>query len=275
MASKWYLRPRAWLEAFALVNLGFLAPDIYLAHSTNLFRSPVEYLPFYFSLAAPAVLLLASVAAWRGSERGWRALGFVVGWGAVGVGVAGLILHLQSQFFHEQTLKSLVYTAPFAAPLSYTGLGLLLIMNRMVGPESGESPLWVLLLALGGFVGNFIFSVADHAQNGFYHVTEWIPVAASAFAIGVLLLPFVVRVDRSYVTLCAGAMGVQVAVGLLGFYYHTAANLRGPSASRFDNFVYGAPAMAPLLFPNLALLVFIGLWDLRAHLPECPAPQRM
>jgi hypothetical protein len=59
-----------------------------------------------------------------------------------------------------------------------------------------------------------------------------------------------------------------VAVGLLGFYYHTAANLRGPSANAFDNFVYGAPAMAPLLFPNLALLVFIGLWRLRAHLPE-------
>ena len=67
---------------------------------------------------------------------------------------------------------------------------------------------------------------------------------------------------------CAAVMLAQVAVGLLGFYYHTAANLRGPSASLFDNFVYGAPAMAPLLFPNLALLAFIGLWCLRGHLPE-------
>jgi hypothetical protein len=275
MASSWYFQPRAWLEAFALVNLGFLAPDIYLAHSTNLFHHAAEYVPFYFSLAAPAVLFLAAVAAWRGSARGWRALGYVVGWGAVAVGIAGLILHLESRFFYEKTLESLVYTAPFAAPLAYTGLGLLLIMNRMVDPTSVEWPLWVLLLALGGFVGNFIFSLADHAQNAFFHATEWIPVAASAFAIGVLLLPFAVRVNRSYVTVCVVAMGVQVAVGLLGFYYHTAANLRGSSASRFDNFVYGAPAMAPLLFPNLALLVFIGLWHLRAHLPECPAPQRL
>src|SRR5262249_28247443 len=99
--------------------------------------------------------------------------------------------------------------------------------------------------------------------------------AASAFAIGVLLLPLAVRLNRSYVTVCVGVMGVQVAVGLLGFCYHTAANLRGPSASLFDNFVYGAPAMAPLLFPNLALLVFIGLWDLRAHLAGEPAPQRL
>jgi hypothetical protein len=250
------------------VNLGFLAPDIYLAHSTNLFRNPAEYVPFYFSLAAPALLLAAAAAAWRGSVRGWRVLGYVVGWGAVAVGVAGLVLHLESRFFYEETLESLVYTAPFAAPLAYTGLGLLLVMNRMVDPESAEWPLWVLLLALGGFVGNFIFSLADHAQNGFFRRTEWIPVAASAFAIGFLLLPFAVRLNRSYVTVCAVVMLAQAAVGLLGFYYHTAANLRGPSASRFDDFVYGAPAMAPLLFPNLALLVFIGLWRLRAHLPE-------
>jgi len=62
-------------------------------------------------------------------------------------------------------------------------------------------------------------------------------------------------------------MLLQAAVGLLGFGYHTAANLRGPSANVFENFVYGAPALAPLLFPNLALLTFLGLWALRPHLP--------
>jgi hypothetical protein len=195
----------------------------------------------------------------------------VVGWASAAVGVAGLILHLRSRFFAENTLESLVYTAPFAAPLAYTGIGLLLIMNRMVDAESAEWPYWVLLLALGGFVGNFIFSLADHAQNGFFHVTEWIPVASSAFAIGFLLAPFLIRVDRSYLPLCVAVMLVQAAVGLLGFYYHTAANLHGPSPSLFENFVYGAPAMAPLLFPNLVLLTFIGLWPLRRQLPAPPA----
>jgi hypothetical protein len=274
MPGRWFLQPRAWLEAFALVNLGFLAPDIYLAHSTNLFQHAAEYVPFYFSLAAPAVLLLAAVAAWRGSARGWRALGGAVGWGAVVVGVAGLVLHLGSRFFYEATLASLVYTAPFAAPLAYTGIGLLLLMNRMVDPDSAEWPLWVLLLALGGFVGNFIFSLADHAQNAFFRATEWVPVVASAFAVGFLLVPFIVRVSRSYVTVCAVVMAGQAAVGLLGFYYHTAANLHDPSPGWFDKFVYGAPALAPLLFPNLALLVLIGLWRLRPHLPEDPAPSR-
>jgi hypothetical protein len=265
--SKWYLDHRLLLELFALVNLAGLAPDIYLAHSTNSFRDRAEYVPLYFSLAAPPVLLLA-LALWRGSDAAWRWLGHLVGWCAVAVGVVGLILHLGSHFFQERTLASLVYAAPFAAPLAYTGIGLLLVMNRMVDAESAEWPLWVLLLALGGFVGNFVFSLTDHAQNGFFHKTEWIPVVSSAFAVGFLLVPFFVRVDRSFLRWCVAAMLAQAAVGLLGFYYHTAANLRGPSPSEFDNFVYGAPALAPLLFPNLVLLTFLGLWVLRRHLPE-------
>jgi hypothetical protein len=249
------------------MNLAFLAPDIYLAHSVNSFRHTAEYVPLYFSLAAPVILLAGSpglvVRVW---QQPWRLLGHLVGWGAVAIGIVGLVLHLESRFFHERTLASLVYTAPFAAPLAYTGLGLLLVMNRMVHPESVEWPMWVLLLALGGFIGNFIFSLADHAQNGFYHATEWIAVVASACAIGFLLVPFCVRVNRSYLIPCGVILVVQVAVGLLGFYYHNAANLKGPSPRLWDNLIYGAPIMAPLLFPNLALLALIGLWIWRRHL---------
>lgn len=272
-SDRWFLRHALWLEVFVVVNLAFLAPDIYLAHSTNLFHHRAEYLPLYFSLGAPAVLLAALLAREAGAlaVRWWRLAAYLIGGAAVALGVAGLVLHLGSHFFYENTLESLVYTAPFAAPLAYTGIGLLLIMNGMVDTESVEWPLWVLLLALGGFVGNFIFSVADHAQNGFFHPTEWVPVASSAFAVGVLALPFLIRVDRSYVPFCAAAMLVQVAVGLLGFYYHVASNLRKEAPDLFDRFVYGAPAMAPLLFPNLALLTFIGLWPLRRHLPAAPA----
>ena len=46
--------------------------------------------------------------------------------------VIGLVWYLSSRFFVELTLESLVYTAPFPAPLAYTALGLLLVMNRMV-----------------------------------------------------------------------------------------------------------------------------------------------
>lgn len=36
-----------------------------------------------------------------------------------------------------------------------------------------------------------------------------------------------------------------------------------PSVDAFRNFIYGAPPLAPLLFPNLSLLGLIALWRLR------------
>jgi hypothetical protein len=259
--SNWYADHRLWLEAFVLVNLAFLTLDIYLAHSVNQFRRPAEYVPLYFSMAAPVVLLVGLLAGeWWGYRAAWRALGYLVGWAAVAVGLTGVTLHLDSRFFYERTIKSLVYAAPFAAPLAYTGLGLLLIMNRMVAADTEEWPRWVLFLALGGFAGNFVFSLTDHAQNGFFHPMEWVPVISSAFAVGFLTVPFLTPVRRPFLRLCGLVLLVQAGVGLLGFYFHTAANLRGPSPYWLDNFINGAPALAPLLFPNLVLLGAIGLW---------------
>ena len=266
--NKWYADPRLWLEAFVLVNIAFLSLDIYLAHSVNEFHHTAEYIPLYFSLVAPNVLLLALLAGeWWSWPAVWRDLGYLVGWLAVGIGLAGVVLHLDSRFFYERTLKSLVYAAPFAAPLSYTGLGLLLIMNRMVSADAAEWPRWVLLMALGGFVGNFIFSLMDHAQNGFFHWTEWIPVVSSAFAVGFLATPFLTPVRRKFLWLCGLVLLVQAGVGLLGFYLHTAANLGGRAPRWLDNFIEGAPALAPLLFPNLVVLAGIGLWVWGKALP--------
>jgi hypothetical protein len=44
-----------------------------------------------------------------------------------------------------------------------------------------------------------------------------------------------------------------------------AGNLRGPSVHAFDIFIYGAPPLAPLLFPNLMVLGIIALWQLRVR----------
>jgi len=260
--ERWWNQPQLWVELFAILNIGFLTFDIYLAHNVNQFRNPAEYVPFFFSLSSPLVLI---VALWFRNRRPmiWKLLGQVVGWSAILVGLIGVILHLQSHFFYERTLRSLTYSAPFAAPLAYTGLGFLLIMNRMVDSESIEWAQWVLLFTLGGFIGNFVFSVADHAQNGFYYPLEWVPVAASAVAIGFLAVPFVMRVSREFIELCAAVLLLEAAVGLWGFILHTDANLRGPSIHAFDNFVNGAPPMAPLLFPNLMVLGIIALWQLR------------
>ncbi len=260
--ERWWDDPQLWIEAFAILNIGFLTFDIYMAHSVNRFRNPNEYIPLFFSAIAPVVLLIALCFRHRTPVL-WKILGHVVGGSAVLVGLTGVILHLDSHFFYERTLRSLTYSAPFAAPLAYTGLGFLLIMNRMVDDQSAEWSQWVLLFTLGGFIGNFTFSLMDHAANGFFYPLEWTPVVASAIAVGFLAVPLVVRVSRQFIDLCTAVLLLEAGVGLWGFILHAEANLQGPSIHPFDNFIYGAPPMAPLLFPNLMVLGIIGLWQLR------------
>lgn len=267
--SRWANEHVLWVEAFVLFNFLVLTLDIYLAHSTNQFRRQTEYIPLYFSAIAPFVLLVGLTARERyGYSAVWRDIGHLVGWVAIIIGLAGVILHLDSRFFYERTIKSLTYAAPFAAPLAYTGLGLLLIMNRMLKANSAEWAYWLLLLTLGGFLGNFIFSLTDHATNGFFRPIEWLPVVSSAFAVSFMLVPFLVRVGRRFLALCALVLILQALVGVLGFFLHAAADMEGPSASAFQNIVHGAPPLAPLLFPNLVLLGLIALWVLNKRLSE-------
>ena len=266
MENNWLRQPRTWVELFALFNLGGLAPDIFLAHSTNRFHSGAEWVPLIFSLAAPAILLPAIWALAKEKIFLWRVLGNFTGWVSVLIGVVGLVLHLKSQFFQQWTLASLVYTAPFAAPLAYTGIGLLLILNRSVAANSRAWAEWVVFLALGGFLGNFIFSVTDHAQNGFFRTLEWIPVIASALAVGFLTVPLIIQVKAGFFTLCFAVLAFQILVGLAGFALHLHADLNGTGKNLFENVVHGAPIFAPLLFPNLAVLAAIGLWTLRKRI---------
>jgi hypothetical protein len=260
--ERWWSEPELWVEVFSILNVGFLTFDIYLAHSVNQFRNRAEYIPLVFSATAP-VVLVAALSQRKRRRRIWQVLGHVVGWAAILVGLTGVILHLESSFFYERTIRSLTYSAPFAAPLAYAGIGFLLVMNRTVDCESVEWAQWILLLTTGGFIGNFVFSLADHAGNGFFFRVEWVPVCASAVAIGVLSVPLMMRVSRAFIDGAATVLVLEAGVGLWGFALHTMGNLEGPSVHAFDNFIYGAPPMAPLLFPNLMVLGIIGLWQLR------------
>ncbi len=260
--KSWLRDQVLWVETFAVFNLAFLSLDIYIAHSVNSFRRGAEYIPLCFSIISPVLLAGGIFARHRAKPKLWKVLGHVVGWSSLAIGLAGVLYHLESAFFQERTLKSLTYAAPFAAPLAYAGLGLLLIMNRLVPATSKEWSQWVMLFALGGFGGNFVLSLTDHAVNGFSRTPEWIPVVSSAFSVGFLIAPFVAAVNRRYLVLCTFVMLAQAFVGLLGFWFHLAANLTGPSASMLQNLIDGAPPFAPLLFPNLMILALIGIWTL-------------
>lgn len=264
LPAEWRADWRLWLEGFVVFNLAGLALDIFLAHSENHFRRPSEYVPLVFSIAA-APSLAALVVFRRRWPAAWRDVGYLIGWSAVAIGVAGLILHLDSRFFYERTIRSLTYAAPFAAPLAFTGLGLLLVANRMIDRSTLEWARWILLLAVGGFIGNFVFSLTDHAMNGFYNPLEWMPVVTSALAIGWLLVPVVVPVGAAYLTACAWVVAIQAAVGVAGFALHAASILRHPAGGIFERLSSGAPLMAPLLFPNLSILALMSLWVLARH----------
>ena len=277
-------QPSVLVELFALSNIAFLAVDIALAHSINGFAHPAEWVPLGFSILAPLVLVAATILGGlsptlagqcSGRTRAARVLGLAVGWSAIAVGIAGFLLHLESAFFGEQTLKNLIYTAPFVAPLSYSGVGFLLLLNRMVDPKSLEWARWSVLLALGGFVGNFVLTLADHAQNGFFLRSEWVGVIASAWAVSSLCAVVIFPRDRPLVALTSVIMAFQVMVGVLGFYFHVIADLRAPATRLFERFLYGAPLFAPLLFADLAMLAAIALWAVVKALDaenEAPIP---
>lgn len=253
------------LELFCWANLSFLAVDILYAHSANDFAHPAEWIPFVFSALTALVLVPGLIRIYRHRKivdgyPYW--MGFVTGWLSIIIGIAGIAYHLHSGFFQKMTIQSLVYAAPFVAPLAYTGIGLLLLLNRKLSPQSHEWSLWILFLALGGFAGNFVLALADHAQNGFFHLTEWIPVVTAALASSFLLVLFFTDPDSRYYRLCLWILGVQVVTGVLGFLLHLQGNLMEAGSDLLTNFIHGAPVFAPLLFPNLAILAAIGLWDL-------------
>ena len=249
---------------FVIANFAFLGGDIAIAHLANHFAARVEWAPIVFSVLAVPLLLLGVLGI--GPPRVTRRIDLAVASCAILVGVLGMLFHLASGFFVERTLHSLVYAAPFAAPLAYVGVGLLAILVRMEPAGSRAFGPWVLMLAVGGFGGNFALSVLDHAQNGFFSPTEWIPVVAAAFGASFFLIA-VLRPRPTFLRMCFFVCGGEAIVGLLGFALHLVSEGGSPTASLLDRLVFGAPVFAPLLFANMALLASIGLWATLANVP--------
>ena len=87
---------------------------------------------------------------------------------------------------------------------------------------------WVLFFAMGGFAGDFVLSLTDHAINGFFHRSEWIPVVSSALATGSFLVSFWAIPDAATPSSVA-ILVLQVIVGSAGFLLHVRADFDGPS----------------------------------------------
>jgi hypothetical protein len=248
--------PERCVELLVFANVAFLGLDIAIAHAANHFERGAEWAPIAFS-AAGTLLLLPTALGARAAI--YRVLEVVVALGAIALGVLGMILHLRSAFFEEQTFANLVYSAPFVAPLAYVAIGLLLLLVRIERPGSPEIGWWLLVLALGGFLGNLGLSLLDHAQNGFFRWTEWIPVVVAAFTTAFLFVAWL-RPEGAIIRATYAVLAVAAATGALGFVLHIAADWRRPATRLSERFLFGAPAFAPMLFTNVAVLGALALW---------------
>ena len=109
------------------------------------------------------------------------------------------------------------------------------------------------------------------AQAKMKQVCNRVPVGTSALAVGFLLTPMMLPVSRDFLRWCAAVLLLEAGAGVWGFVLHSEANLRGPSVHAWDNFVYGAPPFAPLLFPNLVVLGMLAIWRMWQLLPTAAA----
>jgi hypothetical protein len=94
------------------------------------------------------------------------------------------------------------------------------------------------------------------------YLVQWSGVVVAAAAIGFFATVMILPDTRPLIGLAAWVVVSQVEVGLLGFFFHVRANLGLPAADLGDRFLYGAPAFAPLLFADLALLALLAFWAL-------------
>jgi hypothetical protein len=249
------LSGRRAMIAFAAANLVFLLLDVAIAHSA-FFRSRAELIPLFVSGAGgPLALLVALLprSAWS------RGLLWIVAAAALGTGIAGLILHVGAESLMQPTLHRLVYSAPVIAPLSYAGLGVLLLAAEHARDELQRGR-WVELLTGLGLFGNFALCLLDHAQNGFWAPIEWLSVAAGALGGLAFVTSAAAREERVNERLFLWiVLALMAGTGVLGAALHLRAVLASTAASLLQRVQYGAPVFAPLLYVDLAVLGAMGL----------------
>ena len=251
--------PKKVLEVFLISNLAFLALDIWIAHLYNDFAHRAEWIPLAYSIVGTCILVITALMTKLSPlNNPNQAAGKLVGYAGIFLGIIGMYFHLESQFFKANTINSIIYTAPFVAPLAFSGVGFLLILNRQHSLADDEWSRWILFLTLGGFTGNFLLSLLDHAQNNFFHFTEWIPVIGSAIAMGFLCVSVKRGLPGSFYRLLNLIMLIQIIIGVAGFYFHFMTNVNGPAEEWTRNFIWGTPTFAPLLFTNLGILGLLG-----------------
>ena len=97
IAAPWFRDHQLWIELFVVANFaGLVARHLSRALDRTISARDSEYIPLFFSAAAAVPLACVAPAAseWPAA---WRDVGHLVGWLAIVVGLAGVVLHLDSR----------------------------------------------------------------------------------------------------------------------------------------------------------------------------------
>jgi hypothetical protein len=265
----------------AAINEIFLGIDIYLAHRISGTIVPNEWIPIIFGPSAGVVLLAAGLLARRNRPLA-TVLANIVFVLSIGVGLLGSWFHLIRAILpnaaagSQVTIDLLVWAPPLLGPLTFALVGLLGISAawQEVPPDSGRLRLLgnthlslpysktraYLFLAGMGSLATVISAVLDHARSHFENPWLWLPTAVGVF--GVVTAVGLAAFDhprRGDVLTFVAAMGLMIAVGLLGAWLHIDQNLTTAGQVVVERFLRGAPFLAPLLFANMGALGLLAL----------------
>jgi hypothetical protein len=207
-ARPWFHDHELWIELFVLANFAGLILDIFLAHSENQFRRESEYVPLVFSAVA-TVMLACVIPLRRKWPIVWRDVGHLVEVGRArdrprrrdSASRQPVLLRP-----HDSQSHLCGRRLPRRSPLRV--LACCCSSTGSSNPTSLERAQWVLLLGLGGFIGNFVFSLTDHAQNAFFNPLEWIRRQQRA-GHRIPAVPFVMRITTPHLWLCGSVLSSQ------------------------------------------------------------------
>ena len=270
------------------VNALMLGVETYLAHLISQTIRPNEWLPIVLGPVIGVALLLA-FALRRRQQTISAVLAVIALASSVVVGLLGTFFHLQRAVLpaaplgQTTSLARLVWSPPVIAPLAFVLIGffgLVAYMRevpqgsgllRLAGRVSVRLPVskmraYFLLTCLGVLLAA-VSSVMDHVHTDFSNRWLWVPTLLGIFGTVVtLLLGLIGKPTRSDVITFAGTMIALLLVGPLGVFFHVLSDLNAQHVVVVEQFIRGAPVLAPLVFSNMALfglLVLIPQTDAR------------
>ena len=279
-------RDHFMLLLVAFTELG-LALETYLSHYTSGTIVPNEWISIIFGVLAGVLLLVAGAAALRNRPLA-TLIATVTLLSSIVVGLLGAYFHLRRAMLPtgpegaQISLLRLIWAPPLLGPLTYAmagivGLaalfteapidsGILLLPGRnKVQIPLSKARFYFLITGLG-LLATLISSVLDHARTDFSAWALWIPVGAGVFGtVAAVMVGARLKPSRADLTTYALAMLLQIAVGMLGLYFHIAHDLTPDGKIVTERFIRGAPFLAPMLFALLGTYGLVTMLDPREH----------